>query len=786
MGTSVLLRAPYRWLPARIREASRLLQASGLLMVVTAIWFGVNIDHQVGPAFLLWLPSPIGAAILVAVYQRTSRTERLPMATRRFWRHLSIAAALVAVASLLQAYDALRYPDAGGLHTPPAMLTVDAVAVMIIIFALYRLPLAEQSRGERFRVALDAGTVMLAAAVFIWHFQTREAVGRDDSSALIGSASLTVLAQIAVFAVLKVVLSSYAFIDKGALKRLALAMLIGSLSPLPQEQLVGRPYLLVTQVSLPMVFFFAAWAGERQRHTELGPRRGVMDAARRPFSMLPYAAVAAVDGLLLALTWTDAEGDTKVIVVTAVVLTGLVVLRQVTAFRDNGRLLAQLDHGATHDALTQLPNRVLFGERLQKALTAPGDRPVAVALIDLDDFKEVNDTLGHEVGDLLLIAVAQRLNACVRLGDTVARLGGDEFVVVLDGADPEAADLAADRMIAALRQPVVADGHELPIRASIGIADGRSGDDASELLRHADIAMYAAKNLTGSGYLHYDAGQAAAVADHLHLGVELREAIADGQLFLLYQPIVNLDGGGLSGVEALVRWAHPTRGTLAPDTFIPVAERTGLIVPLGRWVLREACRQIAAWTAKHGDAAPKVFNVNVSARELREPGFAEEVAAALTEYGVSPSQVAIEITETTIFELGASVTNLRALRDLGIRIALDDFGTGHSTLTMLQDCPVDELKLDRSFTQAEADGRPTIAAAVLHLAQALGLHVVAEGVETPQQADQLRSLGYEAAQGYYFARPMPADKFGDALRDRRSLAPIPHQPSAQSAPEMSG
>jgi diguanylate cyclase (GGDEF)-like protein len=401
-----------------------------------------------------------------------------------------------------------------------------------------------------------------------------------------------------------------------------------------------------------------------------------------------------------------------------------------------------------------------------------------VALIDLDDFKEVNDTLGHEVGDLLLIAVAQRLDACVRTEDTVARLGGDEFVVVLDGADPDAADQAADRMIAALRQPVMADGHELPIRASIGIADGNTGDDASELLRHADIAMYAAKNLTGSGYLHYEPGMAAVVADHAHLGIELREAIAEEQLFLLYQPIVALDGGRVTGVEALVRWSHPVRGTLAPDEFIPVAERTGLIVPLGRWVFREACRQVAAWSDEYGDAAPAVLNVNVSARELREPGFAGEVAAALGDSGVAPNRLAIEVTETTIFELGASVTNLQALRDLGIKIALDDFGTGHSTLTLLQDCPVDELKLDRSFTQAESNGNPTIATAVIHLARALGLHVVAEGVETPQQADQLRALGYETAQGYYFARPMPADRLGEALRECHPLHPVPHQPAA--------
>jgi EAL domain-containing protein (putative c-di-GMP-specific phosphodiesterase class I) len=238
----------------------------------------------------------------------------------------------------------------------------------------------------------------------------------------------------------------------------------------------------------------------------------------------------------------------------------------------------------------------------------------------------------------------------------------------------------------------------------------------------------------------------------------------EDELYLLYQPIVDLDGGGLSGVEALVRWAHPTRGMVAPIEFIPVAERTGLIVPMGRWVLREAARQAAAWNAEFGDAAPRVMNVNVSARELREPDFPAFVAGVLAETGLSPERLVLEITETTVFGLGASVANLHAVRAMGIRIALDDFGTGQSTLTLLQDCPVDELKLDRSFTQADtAASRNTMAVAVIHLAHALGLGVVAEGVETPQQAERLRLLRYPVAQGFGLGMPMPAIEIGALL-----------------------
>jgi diguanylate cyclase (GGDEF)-like protein len=761
------------WVPARLRGASRLLLASGLLMAVALVWFLVNLAHPIGPEALLWAPVPASAVLLTLIYSRTSRTVTLPAPVRRFWRHLTLAAALVGVASTAQAVDVVSHPDVPGRHVGTLMQICDGAAVALIVYALYRLPLARQTIGELVRVGLDAGTVMLATGVFIWHFQTRHAIGGLGGTSVYVSLALTVVALVAVFAVVKVVLSSHTFVDASALRLFAVAMVIGSVGPALREYLEPfRPHLFPDMAALPAEFFLAAWAGERQRAAIFGPKRGMAEVRRRTFSVLPYVAVAAVDLLLIYVTWYGDRADLRVVVVAAVVLTALVVLRQITAFRDNGRLLSRLDHGASHDALTELPNRTLFNKRLQTALTAPGERPVSVALIDLDDFKEVNDTLGHEVGDLLLVAVAQRLNGCVRGEDTVARLGGDEFVVVLDGADPAAADLAAERMIDALRRPVYADGHELPIRASIGIADGGTGSEAGVLLRQADIAMYAAKNVPGTACLHYDGGMAAAGTDHAHLGAELREAIHGDQLFLVYQPIVALDDGRVLGAEALVRWAHPAHGTLAPDSFIPVAERTGLIVPLGRWVMRSALRQLAIWIARHGEQAPGVLNINISARDLREPGFAGDVVALLAEFELSADRVTLEVTETMALEPGQSVLNLHELRALGIRISLDDFGTGHSTLTLLHDCPVDEIKLDRSFTQSEIDGRVPVAAAVIHLAQALGLHAVAEGVETAEQAEQLLSLGYIAAQGYYFARPMAAEKFSELLDDGHTLTPV--------------
>jgi EAL domain-containing protein (putative c-di-GMP-specific phosphodiesterase class I) len=339
---------------------------------------------------------------------------------------------------------------------------------------------------------------------------------------------------------------------------------------------------------------------------------------------------------------------------------------------------------------------------------------------------------------------------------------------VVDGSGPAVA--TAQRIAEALQQPFNLSGHECVIGASIGVACAPDGTvTVDELLRQADIAMYAAKQRPGTAFLHFDATMSEPGGDHS----QLREAITGGRCFLVYQPIVSLDDGRLVGAEALVRWDHPEHGVLPPDSFIPLAERTGLIVPLGRFVLDEACRQFAAWSGQYGTAAPAVLNVNVSPRELREADYADVVAGTLARHGVDASRVVLEITESLALDLGPAVAALDRLRRLGLRISLDDFGTGSSTLRLLHDCPVDEVKLDRSFTQAPASQRAPVAAAVIQLARALRLHAVAEGVETPEQAEQLRSLGYRTAQGYHFARPVPATQ----LTEWMTGPPVPAQPS---------
>jgi diguanylate cyclase len=736
--------------------------ASVVASLAVAAWavivFALNLGHPRGPLALLWIAAPISVIIPTISAVRLARTTALPHPSRRFWRSFALCCALIATACTLNAADALHGRPSQTMSAPT--MTAYAGAVLVLLWSFCRLPLGFTNRRELLRVGLDGGTVLLGGAVFMWHFQARPmlAAAGYGTSSLFMVTFAVLLEQLTVFAIAKVALAGRAYLARGTLRLFAIGLLGGGLAGIVPRLIADHPHLNVAQIVIPIVMICATAGTELQRLSTAcaeTPRA----TPRRPFSRLPYLAIATVDTLLLVCIVTH-DHDTLTVAAAAVALTGLVVWRQTAAFQENAHLLAQLDHSATHDALTHLPNRALFNERLAAVLHPDQPvRPVAVALIDLDDFKTVNDTLGHGAGDALLIAVAHRLSTAVRPGDTVARLGGDEFVVLLDNTDATAAEACAQRMIAALAEPVTADGHDLLVRASIGIADRRDHDHASDLLRRADIAMYAAKAVAGSNHQRYHAAMSHTVADTASVGAQLQRALTDGQLFLEYQPIVNLTDGHLRGVEALVRWNHPTRGLIPPADFIPAAERTGLIVPLGDWVLREACRQLAAWTHDHGPDAPGILNVNVTARQLSDPGFADRVAATLHDTGVPAHRLTLEITETTAVELGDAVTTLHTLRATGVRIALDDFGTGRSTLTLLHELPVDQLKLDRSFTQGTTSGqRDTMPAAVIALARAVDLDIVAEGVETADQAQRLTDLGYAHAQGFHFARPLPADR----------------------------
>ncbi|GAA2595222.1 hypothetical protein GCM10010435_87810 [Winogradskya consettensis] len=449
----------------------------------------------------------------------------------------------------------------------------------------------------------------------------------------------------------------------------------------------------------------------------------------------------------------------------AVVLFLLVLARMSGFVVQVQRQAGQLEELALCDALTGLPNRRVFEERLAGSVAAGNAQ---VAILDLDGFKDVNDRLGHAVGDRLLAVVAKRLAGALREGDLVARMGGDEFAVLLGSGSPGAMTGSpgamtgiVERLASALRKPVEAGGHELLIGASIGSADGTGTRDAGEVLRRADIAMYAAKAAGGGRHRGYSDDLDARAGEQAKLGAEIRAALDLGQFRVVYQPIVSLPDGRIVSVEALVRWEHPERGLISPAEFIPVAEQNGLIVELGAWILRTACSQAVVWRNEFGEAGPQRMSVNVSARQLAEPGFTALVAEVLAWTGLAAHQLIVEVTETAVFGGGLAVQAVKDLHELGVKIALDDFGTGHSSLGLLQTVPVDILKVDKSFvdTITMAGRHAVIATALIQVSSGLGLMAVAEGVETAEQAAELYRLGYRLAQGYHFGRPVAEPDF---------------------------
>jgi diguanylate cyclase (GGDEF)-like protein/PAS domain S-box-containing protein len=430
------------------------------------------------------------------------------------------------------------------------------------------------------------------------------------------------------------------------------------------------------------------------------------------------------------------------------------------------RLESRLEHQAFHDPLTGLANRALFRDRVVHALAAggrDGTRP-AVIFLDLDDFKAV-DSLGHAAGDCLLAEVAARLLNATRGCDTVARLGGDEFaVLVATIGDATEADVVAERIVRTLARPITIGGREVVARASLGVAVATPADTADELLRNADLAMYHAKGRGKGTCAHFAAEMYEAIHERVALEGDLRQAIARDEFGLAYQPIVDLATGRVVGVEALARWVHPERGAVSPARFVPVAEESGLVLPLGRSVLAAACRQAAAW---HQDGADDLYvAVNISGRQLEDPRFVDDVAAAVAGAGLDPHALLLEITEGVLMQdTAANLARLAELKALGVRLAIDDFGTGYSSLAYLQRFPVDVLKIDKSFVDGVHDGgsHEALARTIIALGRTLSLSTVAEGVERAEQRAALLALGCTLGQGYLFSRPLPAAEVGALL-----------------------
>jgi diguanylate cyclase (GGDEF)-like protein/PAS domain S-box-containing protein len=463
----------------------------------------------------------------------------------------------------------------------------------------------------------------------------------------------------------------------------------------------------------------------------------------------------------------------------------VIVFRDVSAARATA---LQIAHSAQHDFLTGLPNRMLLNDRIDQAiiLARRSKLQVAVLFLDLDGFKHINDSLGHPIGDKLLKSIGLRLVKCVRSTDTVSRQGGDEFVVLLSAVNrPNSAAVTAAKILDAIAKPHSIDQHELHVTASIGVsAYPDDGLNAETLIKNADTAMYQMKENGRQGFRFFTAAMNARAVERQSIEESLRRALLRDEFTLHYQPLICLKSGAIVGAEALIRWTHPSRGALAPAQFIPIAEDCGLIVPIGRWVLREACRQARAWIAS-GYPAIRMA-VNVSAMELSEARFLQGVLAIVRETGMEPGQLELELTESVLMKrVDSTVAILRTLRDRGVRVAIDDFGTGYSSLSYLRRFPIDTLKVDQSFVRqtGTGGGDAAIVTAVISMARSLKLRVIAEGVETKSELDFLQAHHCDDAQGFYFSKPVPASEFAGLLTRG---TPKPAAPRRAASPSSNG
>ncbi len=483
--------------------------------------------------------------------------------------------------------------------------------------------------------------------------------------------------------------------------------------------------------------------------------------------------ILALKGTAAGSSSADAQGIAIMAIGTLVTLLLFLLYRvlsrsRVRAWNLVGEKTGELEYRSMHDALTDLPNRHLVLDRGEQMLARSrrAGAPVSALFMDIDGFKQINDRYGHRVGDEVLHQVASRLKAVLRESDTVGRLGGDEFVMLVDPVGLDVApEMIAERVLEVVCQPIaIRQQPPLSVTASIGIATGLPSD-AESLLNDADLALYQAKATGRGGYAVFESEMQAVAQERIHLEIDLTHALEADEFFLVYQPMLDLVTEKIVGVEALIRWRHPVAGEMAPETFIPLAEDNGLIVPIGRWVLEQACAQAATWARLGHELS---LSVNVSARQLERIDFVEEVRAVLQATGLDPATLTLEITETALMRKPeATAALLKALKELGVRIAVDDFGTGYSSLAYLRQFPVDSLKIDRTFITnlARSSEAHALAHTLIQLGKALGLETLAEGVEHPSQVLELQREGCDLAQGFLFARPLDVEGFERYLRD---------------------
>ena len=719
-----------------------------------------SLEARITVFWILQIPVDIALAVFS---WRVRSIAGITPAARRFWTVLSVSAVVISVGDTTHTLQISGDPTIADIGGGPVQAACFVLAIIAITGVMLTYAPGTGRGRERLRWWLDSVTVLVGGGALAWclAFASADSAGDEGvAEVLIGAGVVLVT----LFAAVRMVLSRAA-----PLTQLAAAPMLASiflqcvavfmLPVNPDGPVSPMTYLIRV---LPSIM---AAAGPVIQYLQ-AERDPAVFAPRpsRPFSALPYIAITVTSGALIATLPPSSGLRVWGVVIGTIGTITLVVARQVLALRELAEHEKRLVEQASHDALTRLLNRAGLAERATDLLA--GDRPdeIGLLLIDLDDFKTINDTLGHGVGDRLLVTVADRLRAAAGRRDLVARFGGDEFAVLVH--DRQDLDGTAHRILDAVCTPVTIGEQTLLVRASIGAADADPGDDLDALLRRADIALYEGKDRGKGTAVRYAPEMRTRLVETAEMGARLRDAIDAGELRLVYQPIVRIDDGRIVGAEALARWYLPDGTMVSPGEFIPVAERTGLVVPLGRWVLREACREAAGWVLAHGSGAPETINVNVAGRQLQEPGFVDEVADALATTGLAPGRLTLEITETAALEGPHVMRTLHELREIGVRLALDDFGTAASSLGLLLTCPVTSLKLDRSFVEGitTVTRQAAVATAVVQIAQALDLDVVAEGVETPEQAHLLRGLGYRRAQGFLYHRPQPPEQLAAVFR----------------------
>jgi diguanylate cyclase (GGDEF)-like protein len=649
------------------------------------------------------------------------------------------------------------------LHLEPYPSLADVFYLSAYPMLVVGLVLLVRGNGSRRDLAslIDACIVATGLGLVFWIFVLHPVASETTTSSIERSISTAYPAADALL------LAMLARLFTGAGSRSVSAQLLGVAVLLELLADIGFSLMTLYTPNFDAGFLdagwllsYVTWAGAAL-HVSMRSSGRVPDATRatrvgRGRLVLLAGSSLLAPAMLFVPTVGSDMADRTAIGVCAVVLFLLVVVRMFGFVAEVQRQSAQLEDLAMHDDLTGLANRRCLEQELQAALFVEQSH---LALLDLNGFKNVNDELGHAVGDRMLVVLARRLADAMGSAGLVARIGGDEFAVLMPDTGPAEALVLTERLAATLREPISVGEYALLASASIGLASA-AGLNPGELLRRADVAMYAAKQ-DGQRYRWYGPELDRQISEEARRGAELRTALDTGQFRLVYQPIVELPHGRVVAVEALVRWEHPERGLVSPVDFIPLAERNGLIVDLGTWILRTACRQAAHWRTLWGPDAPEKISVNVSARQLSQPDFAAVVAAALDDSGLPASCLAVEVTETAVFEGGRALEALHDLRALGVRIALDDFGTGHSSLGLLQTVPVDILKVDKSFVDniTRAGRHAVIATSLIQVSNSLGLTAIAEGVETAAQAAELCRLGYRLAQGFYFGKPVGEPNF---------------------------